>query len=79
VGPQRYLFEAGAVSLMPRRVPHSQWNPGSSPARVLEIYTPGGFESVFAKAGQPALAGDPLGPDAFQRLREEWAATRRPS
>ncbi len=78
VGTVEYSLGAGAVLLMPRGVPHTQWNAGDAPARVLEMYTPGGFEQVFERAGQLALAGERLGPDVFQALRDDWAAAAQP-
>ena len=51
-------LEDGAVFLMPRGRRHSLWNAGDQPARLLELYTPGGFEQVFAEAGRRALAGE---------------------
>jgi quercetin dioxygenase-like cupin family protein len=78
VGDREYSLGPGSVLLMPRAVPHAQWNASSSPARVLEIYTPGGFEEVFRRGGQLAIAGNELGPDAFERLREDWANAARP-
>lgn len=58
IGGEHYLLEEGAAVFMPRGVPHAQWNEGTTPARILEIYTPGGFEQVFEAAG----AGRPIGP-----------------
>ncbi len=78
VGNRDYTLCPGSVLLMPRGVPHAQWNASSSPACVLEIYTPGGFEEVFRRGGQLALAGHQLGPDDFQRLRDDWASAAFP-
>jgi quercetin dioxygenase-like cupin family protein len=49
----------GAVFLMPRGRRHSLWNAGDEPARLLELYTPGGFEQMFRAAGERALSGEP--------------------
>ena len=38
----------GDLVLKPRGVPHAFWNAGDSPARFLEVITPGGFEDYFA-------------------------------
>jgi quercetin dioxygenase-like cupin family protein len=51
----------GAVHLMPRGQRHSLWNPGAEPARILDLYTPGGFEQVFVEGGRRALAGEEPG------------------
>ncbi len=78
VGDREYSLRPGSVLLMPRCVRHALRNASSSPARLLDIYTPGGFEEVFRRGGQLAIAGDKLGPDDFQRLREDWASAARP-
>jgi quercetin dioxygenase-like cupin family protein len=49
------ILTEGAVHLMPRSKRHSLWNPGTESARVLDLYTPGGFEQVFAQSGQQAI------------------------
>ena len=37
----------GTYVIKPRGVSHALWNPGNEPALVLEISSPGGFESFF--------------------------------
>jgi mannose-6-phosphate isomerase-like protein (cupin superfamily) len=46
------VARTGDLVLKPRGVPHAFWNSGDTPARLLEVITPGGFEDYFA-----ALAG----------------------
>jgi len=75
VGGREYKLAPGSVLLMPRGVPHAQWNAGPSVAKVLEMFTPGGFETVFERAGQLARAGHPVGAELFRRVRDEWAAS----
>jgi len=55
------MLTEGAVHLMPRGQRHALWNPGPEPARILDLYTPGGFEQVFAEGGRRALAGQEPG------------------
>jgi hypothetical protein len=40
-GPGTYVFK-------PRIVPHTFWNPGPNPARLIEIIAPARFERFFA-------------------------------
>src|SRR3954470_16227163 len=49
----------GDLVLKPRHVPHAFWNAGDEPARLLEVITPGGFESYFAELGEILAAGVP--------------------
>jgi quercetin dioxygenase-like cupin family protein len=52
VGTKELQLTDGSIAFLPRGIPHSQWNSGDGFARVIEIYTPGGFEEVFARAGK---------------------------
>ena len=58
VGNDELHLTDGSVAFLPRGIPHSQWNSGDSFARVVEIYTPGGFEEVFAQAGRMNVGGE---------------------
>lgn len=60
VGDSEILATAGAVVLVPRGVTHSLWNAGDEPARLLEIYTPSGFEEVFRAMGQGIGTSRPI-------------------
>ena len=44
-GPGEYLFK-------PRNVPHTFWNAGPAPARLVEIIWPAGFERYFTEMAQ---------------------------
>jgi mannose-6-phosphate isomerase-like protein (cupin superfamily) len=48
------IIEAGPGDyvLKPRDVPHTFWNPGPQPARLIEIIAPAGFERFFVKLGE---------------------------
>jgi mannose-6-phosphate isomerase-like protein (cupin superfamily) len=39
--------EAGELAFKPREQWHTFWNPDERPCRILEIISPGGFESFF--------------------------------
>lgn len=47
VGDQEMEATAGSYVWKPRRVPHTFWNAGPEPARLLEVISPGGFEDFF--------------------------------
>ncbi|MGI8417512.1 MAG: cupin domain-containing protein [Nakamurella sp.] len=60
VGDREVLLTDGSVYFFPRGVPHTLWNAGDEVARLLDIYTPAGFEKVFELAGAGAgAAGRP--------------------
>src|SRR5436305_820132 len=86
VGGQAVLARAGDMVMKPRALPHAFWNPTDEPARLLEIITPGGFETYFEELGEilgtpePDLArvgelaarhGMHLEPDSLPRLVAE--------
>jgi mannose-6-phosphate isomerase-like protein (cupin superfamily) len=59
VGGQVVAAHAGDLVLKPRGVPHAFWNPTDEPARLLEMITPGGFESYFEGLGRILAAPEP--------------------
>jgi mannose-6-phosphate isomerase-like protein (cupin superfamily) len=56
------VLEAGPGDLIlkPRDIPHAFWNPGDTPARLLELISPAGFENYFREMA-PLLASEPDG------------------
>ncbi len=59
------------MAFLPRGVPHTQRNKGDDVARVLEVYTPGGFDLVFERVGAIVESGRQPTPEDFQRINEE--------
>jgi quercetin dioxygenase-like cupin family protein len=47
IGDRELSGGPGAYILKPRGVPHTFWNAGPAPARLLEIISPAGFERFF--------------------------------
>ena len=62
-GDRTFSAEPGSFTFLPRGVPHTFVVEGDTPARLLSICVPGGFERYFADAGRPA-EGDGLPPEA---------------
>jgi mannose-6-phosphate isomerase-like protein (cupin superfamily) len=48
---------AGSCAYAPRGALHAFKNVGTSPSRVLVVYSPGGFEKFFLEAGESAPEG----------------------
>jgi mannose-6-phosphate isomerase-like protein (cupin superfamily) len=59
-GDRDFTAASGTVAFLPRRVPHAFRNPGDAPARLLTVFTPGGFDDLVAelRGMPPADAGD---------------------
>jgi quercetin dioxygenase-like cupin family protein len=51
VGEDTVTAEAGSYVIKPRGVPHAFWNPGSEPARVMELHVPATFAHYYDEAG----------------------------
>ena len=60
VGDEEIHEGPGALVFAPRGIPHTYWNPGSTPARYLEMAWPAGLERYLERLG--ARIADP-GPD----------------
>jgi quercetin dioxygenase-like cupin family protein len=69
VGDEVVKATPGCWVMKPRLVPHTMWNAGRDPARIIELYTPGGFELFFKDFGERLRRG-PIGMDELNRLGE---------
>ena len=69
VGDEVVEATPGCWVLEPRLIPHTMWNAGPEPARLIEVYTPGGFELFFKDFGD-RLSQGPVGLDELNRLGE---------
>lgn len=67
VGDQEIHATPGSYIIKPRGVPHTFWNAGAKPARILEIISPAGFEKYFLEMSE-ALRGD--GPPDAEKISE---------
>jgi mannose-6-phosphate isomerase-like protein (cupin superfamily) len=63
--------EPGDLILKPRGEWHAFWNAGDAPARILELISPGGFETYFAGLSALFAEGAPPSPEALQTLAAE--------
>ena len=67
VGDDVVRATPGCWVLKPRRVPHTMWNAGADPARIIEVYTPGGFELFFGDFDERLRQG-PMALDDLNRV-----------
>ncbi|MHB8731547.1 MAG: cupin domain-containing protein [bacterium] len=61
-GPRSYVFK-------PRDIPHTFWNPGPKPARLIELIWPAGFERFFESLDEIVRTAG--GPEDFAARRDE--------
>src|SRR6266496_2736118 len=66
-GEQRQL-RAGGIAVIPRGIPHA-FNVTSAHARMLCLQTPGGGDTFYRLASEPAHADEPATPIDFDRVR----------
>ena len=60
LGGEIVYGEVGDLIFKPKGQWHTFWNAGDSPARILEIISPAGFEKFFDEAAQlPLYSQDP--------------------
>lgn len=62
-GDREAVLEAGGYITKPRNELHAMWNAGSTPARMIEIISPAGFEHFFRELAELAEAGPPARDD----------------
>jgi quercetin dioxygenase-like cupin family protein len=55
LGGEEFEATPGVLVFKPRGVPHTFWNAGDEPARLLELISPAGFENYFREMA-PLLA-----------------------
>ena len=59
IGDQVVHAPAGTLVCKPRSTPHTFWNGGATPVRLLEIIAPGGFEEYFDELAEVLGSGPP--------------------
>ena len=69
-------FTAGPGSwiLKPRGLMHTFWNAGPEPARIIELLTPGEFETFFRRMTAMAKQGE-LTDEGMGALAEEYGTS----
>jgi quercetin dioxygenase-like cupin family protein len=71
IGDREVRAGPGTLAFKPRGIPHAFWNPGDTPARMLELISPVGFERYFAEAAE-LYAGGPRDAESAAELRRRY-------
>lgn len=58
LGSDEFEAAPGVLVFKPRGVPHTFWNAGDEPARLLELISPAGFENYFREMAPLFAATD---------------------
>jgi mannose-6-phosphate isomerase-like protein (cupin superfamily) len=73
MGDETIIGPPGAFVFIPNGLPHTYWNQGPTPARLLVVISPAGFESYFEELSEElASAGDSQ--DEAMRVRRRLSA-----
>ena len=58
-GDREVVLGAGGYITKPRGELHAMWNAGDTPARMIEVISPAGFENFFRELSELVAAGPP--------------------
>jgi quercetin dioxygenase-like cupin family protein len=75
IGDRVQLARAGAALVKPRGTPHAMWNSYNTPARVVEILSPGGLEAYFEELPAVLAHKDDAGPGEYYELAARYGIT----
>ena len=62
-GEREVVLGPGGYITKPRGELHAMWNAGTSPARMIEVISPAGFEHFFRELAEMVASGPPLPSD----------------
>jgi len=68
---QEVVLGAGGYIIKPRAEVHAMWNAGTTPARMIEVIAPAGFERFFRELVEMTSLGAP-DPEEVGRLGERY-------
>ena len=66
-GAREVVLGAGGYITKPRGELHTMWNAGKTPARMIEIISPAGFEGFFRELSEVIASGPPA-PDTVGEI-----------
>jgi mannose-6-phosphate isomerase-like protein (cupin superfamily) len=72
LGDEIVYGEPGDLIFKPRDQWHTFWNAGETPARILEVISPAGFERFFEELVDHGGDGGPPDPDALLALAARY-------
>ncbi len=75
IGDHEFVTGPGAYFNKPRGVPHTFWNAGTDPARVMEITSPGGLEKFVEGLAEILLTGGPPDPQKLAEYAAKYDTT----
>ncbi len=71
-GDREVVLGAGGYITKPRGEMHAMWNAGPTPARMIEVISPAGFEHFFREVAEFVAAGPPPTPETVPNLAAQY-------
>ena len=71
-GDREVVLGAGGYITKPRGEMHTMWNAGPTPARMIEVITPAGFEHFFRELSDIVASGPPPTLDTVPNLAARY-------
>jgi quercetin dioxygenase-like cupin family protein len=71
-GDREVVLGAGGYITKPRGEMHTMWNAGPTPARMIEVISPAGFEHFFRELAEVVAAGPPNTPETVPNLAAQY-------
>ena len=72
IGERDIVAPAGAFAYVPRGVAHTFSNAGETPAKLLGVFTPGGYERCYEEIAQTFPAGSPADPEELVLIMKKY-------
>jgi len=76
IGEQEFTAAPGTYVRKPRGIPHTFWNAGPAPTRLMEIICPAGLENYFAELAKLIPADGPPDFEKIAALRQRYQNPR---
>src|ERR1700722_363769 len=70
-GDREVVLGPGGYITKPRGEMHTMWNAGATPARMIEVINPAGFEGFFDELSALLVAGPPV-PEAVAEIAARY-------
>lgn len=68
---QEVVLSAGGYIVKPRNQVHAMWNAGTTPARMIEVISPAGFENFFRELVDLS-DHDPINPEVIAEITDRY-------
>lgn len=75
LGGEDTTASAGTTVMRPAGIPHALWNASGAPARMVEVYTPGGFERYFVELARVFAGDEPPRMSELEQLGRRFDVT----